>query len=92
MRIRYTTEFYKLYKKTDVRIRNEVDRKIKIFQKDHMNKALNNHPLRHEYAGFRSIDITNDYRVIYEEVESGEESIAYFFMLGTHKELYGKKF
>jgi addiction module RelE/StbE family toxin len=89
MRVRYTTEFYKLYKKSDVRIRNAVDRKIEIFQKDHLNSELNNHPLRDEYEGFSSIDITNDYRAVYEEVKAGDETIAYFFLLGTHKELYG---
>ncbi len=89
MRTRYTREFYKLYKKVDVRIRKEVDRKIKIFQQDHLNLELNNHALREEYEGFRSIDITNDYRAIYEEMQSGEEPIAYFFLLGTHDELYG---
>jgi hypothetical protein len=36
----------------------------------------------------RSIDITNDYRAIYEEVREGDNTIAYFFLLGTHKELY----
>ncbi len=89
MRVRYTAEFYKLYKKANVRIRNEVDRKMKIFQKDHLNSELNNHALRDEYEGFRSIDITNDYRAVYEEVQGSSETIAYFFLLGAHKELYG---
>lgn len=89
MRVRYTTEFYKLYKKADVRIRNEVDRKMKIFQNDHLNSELGNHALRDEYEGFSSIDITSDYRAVYEEVKAGNETIAYFFLLGTHKELYG---
>jgi addiction module RelE/StbE family toxin len=89
MRVQYSTEFYNLYKKADVRIRGAMDRKIKIFQKDHLNSALNNHELRDEYQGYRSIDVTNDYRAIYEEVKSGNEMIAYFFLLGTHQELYG---
>jgi len=62
---------------------------MKIFQKDHLNPELNNHALQDEYEGFNSIDITNDYRTIYEEVQVGKKTIAYFFLLGTHKELYG---
>lgn len=88
MRVRYATEFYKLYKKTDVRIRNAIDRKMKIFQNDHLNSELNNNVLRDEYEGFNSIDINNDYRAIYEVLQVGNEAIAYFFLLGTHKELY----
>jgi mRNA-degrading endonuclease YafQ of YafQ-DinJ toxin-antitoxin module len=45
--------------------------------------------LKEPYEGLRSIDITNDYRAIYEEVPSGTETIAYFSLIGTHDELYG---
>jgi len=45
--------------------------------------------LHEEWEGFRSIDITNDYRAVYEEVQEGEEINAYFVALGTHDELYG---
>jgi len=50
---------------------------------------LNNHSLTREYANFRSIDITNDYRTLYTEKGEGDEIVAYFEEIGTHKELYG---
>lgn len=88
MRVQFDSEFYKLYKEANVRIQNEVDRKIAIFKKDPYDLELNNHALHDEYEGFRSIDITNDYRAIYEEVPGANEPVAYFSLLGTHKDLY----
>jgi mRNA-degrading endonuclease YafQ of YafQ-DinJ toxin-antitoxin module len=57
-------------------------------EKNPLDPSLNNHALREPYEGFRSIDITNDYWAVYEEVPSGKETVAYFSLLGTHKELY----
>jgi addiction module RelE/StbE family toxin len=88
MRVQFDPDFYKRYKKANVRIRNEVDRKIALFKKDPYNAALNNHELHEEWQGYRSIAITNDYRALYEAVGEGEGQIAYFVALGTHKELY----
>ena len=89
MRTQFDADFYKLYKKANIRIQNAVDQKIAIFEKDPFDPQLNNHELHEEYNGLRSIDITNDYRALYEEVPSDNETIAYFSLLGTHEELYG---
>jgi addiction module RelE/StbE family toxin len=89
MRTQFDTDFYKLYKKANIRIQKAVDQKIALFEKDPFDPQLNNHELHEEYEGLRSIDVTNDYRALYEEVPSGDETIAYFSLLGTHEELYG---
>ena len=81
--------FFEKLKKVDVRIRKNFEEKIKIFEKNPFDSSLNNHLLKEPYEGLRSIDITNDYRAVYEEVPSGNETVAYFSLLGTHKELYG---
>jgi addiction module RelE/StbE family toxin len=75
-------------KNINVRIRNNFFERIRIFEKNHRNPVLNNHPLKREYKGYRSINITNDYRALYREIREGNETIAYFSLLGTHKELY----
>jgi addiction module RelE/StbE family toxin len=46
-------------------------------------------PLRDEYEGYRSINVTNDWRAIFKVINEGGEEIIYFILLGTHKELYG---
>ncbi len=89
MKVRFSKEFIKKYKKANVRIRKRVDKQILTFESNPNDPGLRNHPLHNEWLGYRSIDITNDYRAIYEEVEAGEDVSAYFVDLGTHKELYG---
>ena len=81
--------FFEKLKKVDVRIRRSFEEKIAVFEKNPFDPSLNNHALKEPYEGLRSIDITNDYRAVYEEVPSGNETVAYFSLLGTHKELYG---
>ena len=46
--------------------------------------------LQEPLKGLRSIDITADYRAVYEEIYGGDEQTAYFVGLGTHEELYKK--
>ena len=90
MNAKLSPDFFRKLKKLDVRIRNSFKKQILIFQKNSTDLQLNNHELRDPYNGLRSIDITNDYRAIYEEMRMGKETVAYFFLLGTHDELYGK--
>lgn len=47
---------------------------------------LKNHPLRGDFSGKRSINITGDIRVIYEELSDGN---VVFHAIGTHHQLYG---
>lgn len=89
MKVRFSKEFIKKYKKVNAKIRKRVDKQILIFESNPKEPSLRNHPLRNEWLGYQSIDITADYRAIYEEVGTGEDVIAYFVDLGTHKELYG---
>jgi len=91
MIIRYDPDFIEKLKKANVRIRKSFKQNFLIFSKNPEEPQLHNHPLREEWQGYRSIDITNDYRAIYTEKTEGKEIIAYFVALGTHKELYSKK-
>jgi len=90
MIIKYSPLFFKTLKKLDVRIRKSFKEQILLFSKNPNDPALNNHSLRREYQGLRSIDITADWRAIYEEKREGGEETAYFVLIGTHKQLYGK--
>ncbi|MBI2085709.1 hypothetical protein HYT74_00040 [Candidatus Daviesbacteria bacterium] len=94
MKRRYDPVFIKSLKKTDIRIRKSFRERIAVFAKNYLDPQLNNHKLRKPYKGLRSIDITNDYRAIYEEMTAEGDTVAYFMILGTHDQLYGvnKKF
>ncbi len=89
MTIRYDPEFLKKLKKVNARIRKSLKLRLEIFYKGPLEPELNNHKLRDKYKGYRSIDINADWRAIYQEIQEGDELIAYFFEFGTHKELYG---
>jgi len=90
MKVRFSPNFYRQYKKAEVRIQNSIDEKLRIFRKNPSDSELNNHLLRKPYQDRKSIDITNNYRVHYKEIKEGTETVAYFVCLGTHEELYGK--
>lgn len=80
--------FLKKLKNLNVRIRKNVKEKILLFSENPHDLQLNNHLLREPYLGCRSIDITTDYRAVYEEKHVGNEITAHFIILGTHEELY----
>lgn len=89
MTVKYSPAFFDKLKQIDVRIRNSVKEKILIFSQNPSHPQLNNLSLKREYVGYRSINITADYRALYQEKQEGDEVIAYFVLLGTHDELYG---
>ena len=90
MRVQLAPELISKVKKQDVRIRKKFKRAIGLFSKDPNNLELNNHQLKREWKGFRSINITSDKRAVFEEINEGDDPVAYFIELGTHNELYGK--
>ena len=90
MTIKFSPDFLKKLKKLNVRIRKSFKERILVFSRNSEDLQLDNHPLKREWRGYRSIDITSDYRAIYKEINMEEEKVAYFVALGTHDELYGK--
>lgn len=90
MTVRYTGNFLRQLKKSDVRTRKAFRKRLLIFTKNPHDPELDNHPLEREYYGYSSIDITADYRAIYIEVMLEDDTYIYFTSFGTHEELYGK--
>lgn len=88
MKIVYDPGFYDSLKKVDVRIIKSLRERILLFSKNPDDSQLNNHPLKKRFEGYRSIDITSDWRAVYKEILKGDETIAYFVALGTHSQLY----
>ena len=89
MKPKYSPEFFDKLKKVDVRVRKSLKEKMLLFSDNPNDPQLKNHALEREFKGYRSINITDDYRALYEEKNEGNETIAYFAFLGTHEELYG---
>lgn len=92
MRVKYSPLFLKILKKVDVRIYKSLKERIAIFISDPDDPQLYNHALKDKYLGYnRSINITSDWRAVFEEIQEGEEIVAYFLTFGTHEQLYGKE-
>ena len=88
MEIKFTSKFAKLYNKAPRKIKNSFDFRLGIFIKNKYEKILNNHHLSGRYEGFRSINVTGDWRAVFREFNNGE--VIYFDLLGTHSKLYEK--
>lgn len=79
-------DFIKSYRKLPLKLRTVVEEKLAAFCEDPHAKVLNNHTLSGNYKGYRSINVTGDYRAIYKAIS---ESEVVFVILGTHAQLYG---
>jgi len=60
--------------------------RLRIFIEDPFNPLLHNHSLRGSLRNYHSINITGDYRLIYEKYD---EHTVRLMDIGTHHELYG---
>lgn len=88
MNVELDPDFVRRLKKLDVKIRKSFKERIIKFSENPQDPQLNNHRLKKEWHGYRSIDITANWRAIYQKIRIGEETVAYFVTIGTHKELY----
>jgi addiction module RelE/StbE family toxin len=84
-RIEFSPIFTKLFERAPTKIKKALDDALDLFEEDPNHPALRNHPLTGKYAGFRSIDVTENWRALYRE----EKERIMFADLGTHEELYG---
>lgn len=85
MRIEFHRLFKKRYRKAPVKIRNQFDERVLIFEKEPFNPLLNNHPLTGDRNGQWSINITGDWRAVY--IFSGADAVI-FIDIDTHGNLY----
>ena len=89
MNIKYSVTFKKQYKKAPKKIQEKVKERISLFVQDPTNQVLNNHALTGKFQGYRSINITGDWRAIFEEVDPIlDDPYIEFIALGTHSQLY----
>ena len=81
MKVNYTKTFAKHYDKADAKIQKAFKERIKLFQKDPLNPLLRNHLLKGNYKGYRSINITGDWRALYSEIQNDTDIIITFEMI-----------
>jgi len=89
--IRYTSLFNKQRKAAPLEIKIAFRDTLELFLENSHHPQLRNHPLKEEYAGYNSIDVTDDWRALFRVRESETQTIITFHILGTHEELYGEE-
>ncbi len=80
--------FHKNFKKQTAKfktLKTKIDQRLFLFIDDPFNPILNNHPLIGKYKGYRSINITADYRAVYESIN---DDLSLFITLDKHSNLY----
>lgn len=80
-----TKGFEKQLKKLSKKLQGKTIEKLIMFTQDPFNHRLNNHPLKGEWLGFRSVSIAFNLRAVYKEIN---KNTVRFVALGSHSELY----
>lgn len=85
MKIRFHRNFEKQYKKLGANEKEKTKKRLALFIQDEFNPVLNNHPLKGKYKGYRSINITGDFRAIYKHISLDTRI---FVAIDKHSNLY----
>ena len=86
MTIQYLQKFKKQYKKLPPKLQNQFAERLRLFIQDPTAPELRVHPLKGNYSGYWSMNITGDLRALYFKQA---DTIIIFALIGTHSELYG---
>jgi len=76
--------FKKKFKKLSIKVQDKFFERVDIFKENKFHPVLNNHSVEKIFPGCRSINITGDYRAIFQD----ENDKVTFINIGTHSELY----
>ncbi len=85
MRLARHRQFEKEFQKLPMHVKDAFEQRVRLFVENKFYPLLSNHPLGGEYQGLRSINVTGDFRALFED--HGE--LVIFKRIGTHSELYG---
>ena len=77
--------FKKNYKKLTESQKKKFKDRRNLFLQEEYDPILNNHALSGKYAGYRSINITGDLRVLFKK----DGDLVMFVKIDTHSNLYG---
>lgn len=88
LRIEYTQLFHNQFKKAPLEIKTAFKEARELFTENPNHPGLRNHPLKEKYAGYFSIDVTDDWRALFKVQKSKNKTVITFHILGTHAQIY----
>src|SRR6266699_2916578 len=87
-RIEFSTVFNRQLKNSAREIKAAFKVTLPLFREDPNHPVLRNHALRENFEGYRSIDVTEDWRALFKEMYAGKQKVITFHRIATHKDLY----
>jgi mRNA-degrading endonuclease YafQ of YafQ-DinJ toxin-antitoxin module len=81
MKILYSSQFERRYKKLPAQVKTSAERKEVVFRKGWRNPVLAVHKLKGKLSGLWALSITDKYRIIFEFVS---EDAVIFHTIGDH--------
>jgi addiction module RelE/StbE family toxin len=88
MKFNYSKKFVKQFKKLPESLKDAFETRLRLFVVDKYNPILKNHRLKGDYKGCQSLNISGDFRLIFQSDE--ENGIMLLIEIGDHHQLYGK--
>ncbi len=82
----YSRVYKRQFKKLPRDVQEKAIERLSLFIANEAHPLLKNHPLRFEWSGYRSINVTGDYRLI---LKKESRTLVRLEQIGTHSELYG---
>ncbi len=82
-----TGKFQKKVKKLPKKLKHILEERLLLLAGDPFHTLLNNHALHGSLRSYRSINITGDYRLVYEDYAKDTVRL---IDIDTHSNLYGK--
>ncbi|MBI2450442.1 MAG: type II toxin-antitoxin system mRNA interferase toxin, RelE/StbE family [Candidatus Nealsonbacteria bacterium] len=86
MRILYSPEFARRYKKLSIEVQKKTEDKEIVFRNNPFDSRLNTHKLHGNLSDFWAFSVDQRYRIIFAFAERG---VAKFYAIGDHS-LYNK--
>ncbi len=86
MKIVRKKSFKKNYTKLQEKLKQKVDDALRLFTINPHDKKLNNHSLKGKLKELRSIDVTGDLRIIFQEKD--DYVVVLLVQVGSHSQLY----
>lgn len=89
-KIRYSRQFEKDFLRAPKNVQQAFRKRRELFKQNPQHPQLRNHALSGKRKDLRSINVTGDWRALYEEQSDGKslDIIALFQAIGTHSQLY----
>lgn len=84
MEVKFHKNFKKKFKRIPQKVQERFYERLNLFLQNKFDKMLNNHSVDKVFPNCKSINVSGDYRAIFED----QGDVVVFIAIGTHSDLY----